>query len=58
MGIGSLIQCPVKPSAIYFGMNCSEKDINDITAIVDKKVTKLSKLGLQNNEYFDLKTIE
>ncbi|WP_165763746.1 DUF2971 domain-containing protein [Halalkalibacter urbisdiaboli] len=53
-GIGSLIECPVKPTAIYFGLNCSDKDIDDISSIVNKTETKLHKLELNNNEYFNL----
>lgn len=57
-GIGSLIECPVKPTAIYFGLNCSEKDINEISSIINKGETKLHKLELNNNEYFHLNVIE
>lgn len=56
-GSGSLIDCPVKPSAIYFGMNCSEEDISEITSIVDRD-TKLHKLELKNHEFFHLDIIK
>ncbi|MCM3718098.1 DUF2971 domain-containing protein [Fictibacillus phosphorivorans] len=56
-GKGSLIECPVKPTAIYFGLNCSEKDINKISSIVNPQEIKLKKLELKNNEYFHLNVL-
>ena len=55
---GSLVKLPVKPAAIYFGMNCSAEDINAITSIVDSAETKLYKMEMQNNKYFHLNPIE
>ena len=56
--IGSLVELPVKPSAIYFGMNCNAKDMDDIASIIDEKVTRLYKLEMQNNKYFELNSIK
>jgi hypothetical protein len=55
-GNGALVNCPVKPSAIYFGMNCSKEDIEEIASIVDKDIM-LHKLELKNHEYFYLDVV-
>jgi len=54
---GSLIECPIKPTAIYFGLNCSDEDIEAISSVVDKDVTKLHKVQLKNHEFFHLDVI-
>lgn len=54
---GSYIKCPVKPKAIYFGLNCSEKDIEEVASLIDLNKTKLCKMELHNNKYFHLKEI-
>lgn len=56
--VGSLVELPVKPSAIYFGMNCSIEDINAITSIVNNTETRLFKMEMQNSKYFHLNPIE
>lgn len=51
-------ELPIQPTAIYFGINCREEDINDITRIVKGTSIKLYKNSLQNNEFFHLKKLE
>jgi sensor c-di-GMP phosphodiesterase-like protein len=40
-----------------FGMNCSQKDIEEIASIVDKDI-KLYKLEMTNHEFFHLDTVD
>ncbi|MGG2084182.1 DUF2971 domain-containing protein [Lysinibacillus pakistanensis] len=51
---GTVIDIPVKPTAIYFGLNCSSDDIEEISSLVDTNETSLYKLKTQNGEFFDL----
>lgn len=44
-------------SAIYFGMNCREEDIKEVSACVESS-TKLYKLGIKNHEFFNLDTVK
>ena len=57
-GNGRLLDCPVQPSAIYFGMNCSDTDIEEISTFIDPKQTKLYKLNIGNHKYFNLDIIQ
>ncbi|MEH7385252.1 DUF2971 domain-containing protein [Bacillus sp. JJ1521] len=54
---GSLENCPVHPSAIYFGMNCSDEDIEEISSLIDTNKTKLHKLNIGNHKFFHLDTL-
>lgn len=54
---GSLIECPIKPTAIYFGLNCCDEHIETISSIVDKDVTKLHKVQVKNHEFFHLDVV-
>ncbi|MGG3926878.1 DUF2971 domain-containing protein [Metabacillus fastidiosus] len=55
---GSLIESPIKPSAIYFGINCCPKDIEEITSFVDRDITKLYQLKIENHQFFQFDLIE
>lgn len=55
---GSLREVPVKPSAIYLGLNCSKEIIDEISSIIDFNETKLFKLDIRNNQYFHIDPIE
>jgi hypothetical protein len=54
---GETVTVPVKPTAIYFGKDCEEKDIKAVSSCVDSG-TKLYKLEIKNHEFFHLDTVK
>lgn len=55
--IGIALESPIKPTAVYFGLNCPEEDIQEITAALDDDVKKV-RMTLNNHEFFHLDVIE
>lgn len=51
---GISINLPVEPTAIFFGLNCSEKDILEISEIYEGKSTKLHRVKTSNHKFFNV----
>lgn len=54
---GGKEKCPIIPKSVYFGLNCSEENIEKIKKVLPNQ-TKCYKLEMKNQEYFHVNTVE